>query len=218
MFKTFLFALVTSTSGCSVGSETIREIRSTNEHTEKLVEATHKQILTTSLEQILAVDNVKNPVRMFPFAKTYSEEANEEEIVRTIYTLMRDAKESSLLSIKQRAVSLNAAASIAGLTPDPKTERIMADYAGDFYEPSVWDFLTLRYYFIKDALLEPVLKATHPCSNCKDKANGLLEKLTIVTDSSYVENLAIKIPALFLNKKVDPSEVESLKERIEQIP
>jgi hypothetical protein len=214
--KSLLLALIVS--GCGLGTtvkETEREIKETSGNTEKLVEATHKQILTVSLEQMLLVDNLKNPVRMFPFAKTFAEEATPEEVIRTTYVLMQDAKNSSLLSLKQRAVSLNAAASISGLTPDEKSEQILSEYAGDFYEPSVYDFLTLRYHFIRDALLEPILSVKHDCPKCKDKAVGYYEKLVSIVESPYTDNLSINIPALLVKKKVDPTEVEKLKERIE---
>jgi len=217
MHKALLLSLVLTGCGFGTVKESVREIRETNENTEKLVAATHKQILTTSLEQMLAVDNLKNPVRMFPFAKTFAEEATYEEILRTSYTLMQDAKNSSLLSLKQRAVSLNAAASLAGLSPDTKSEQIVTEYAGDFYEPAVYDYLTLRYHFIRDALLQPVLDAKHACPKCKDKALGYYEKLVTVIESPYTDHLSLSIPVLLVNKKVEPNEVEKLKEKIDKL-
>lgn len=217
MHKTLLLSFILTGCGFGKVKESVRVIRETNENTEKLVAATHKQILTTSLEQMLTVDNLKNPVRMFPFAKTFTEEATYEEILKTSYTLMQDAKNSSLISLKQRAISLNAAASLAGLSPDAKTQKIVAEYSGDFLEPVVSEFLTLRYHFIKDALLQPVLEVKHACPKCKDKALGYYQKLLEIVESPYKENLSVSIPVLLVNKKVDPTEVEKLKERVDNL-
>jgi len=182
---------------------------------DKLVRATHVQVLSTSLEQMRQVDNLSLPVRMFPYAQTFASEASATEIIETCYALLQEVKKSSVLHFKDTTISLNIVASIAGFTSQEKTEEIVKLTKNDFLEKTSYEWLTLRYTVIRDALLKPALES--PCPKCFNKAKAYYDKLRYIAESPAVDKLELSVPSLLLKKKVDAAELAALKEQLDKL-
>jgi hypothetical protein len=210
-----------------VGCGVQKSVDRTNSNSEKLVvssdkiekssakisDATHVQILSISLDGMLKVTDLAFPVRMFPYAQSFTAEATPKEIIETSYMLLQHAKKSPVIQFKDRLVSVNALSALAGFTSAEKTQVILDEQRGDFLEDATYEWLTARYAFIKQALLQPLMAGSCVSKKCADRAKFYFSQMVAITAASHPEKLKLDIDELLVHLSIDNKEdLAALKE------
>jgi len=199
------FLVLALLSGCGI-TEMAREAR---ENLRKTGTAVHLQVLTVALQQMLAPANTENltpPVRMFPYGKTFSQEANPMEITEVCHSFLVDVKHGGQtekaspteedLRLKGRKISLAATGVIASFIPDEKLEEIIEEQIirGGRYEDTAYVILLTRYLYLRDFFLASIVdKSERVNLDSVRKAAAYFSDIKYIAQLSFVDRIKLHV-------------------------
>lgn len=205
--KSFVSAVVALAllSSCGI-TDMAKEAR---ENLRKTGNAVHLQVLTVALQQMLAPANTENltpPVRMFPYGKTFSQEANPMEITEVCHTFLVDVKHGGQtekatptaddLRLPGRKISLAATGVIASFIPDEKLEEIIQEQIvrGGRYEDTAYVILLTRYTYLRDFFLASIVdKSERVNLDSVRKAAGYFADIKYIAQLPFLDRIKLHV-------------------------
>lgn len=203
-------------SGCGI-KEMADEAR---DNLRKTGNAVHLQVLTVALQEMLAPVNTESltpPVRMFPYADTFSKEASSTEATEVYHTFLVDVKLGGMTNktnptpkdvrLEGRKISLAAAGVISSFLPHDKFVEIMNEQVGrGRYEDTAYVIAVTRYTYLRDFFFASVVEKSERVNmDSVRKAAEYFREIKYIAQLPYVERLRLYVPQFVLVPSVDGS-------------
>lgn len=182
--------------------------------------AVHLQVLTVSLQQMLAPVNTESltpPVRMFPYADTFSKEATVEEATEAYHTFLVDVKLGGMTNksnptpkdvrLEGRKVSLAAAGVISAFLPHDKFVKILEAQVGrGRFEDTAYVIALTRYTYLRDFFFTSVVEKSERVNlDSVRKAVEYFSEIKYIAQLPYLDRVRLYVPQFVLVPSIDGS-------------
>jgi hypothetical protein len=213
--------LVLSLSALLLSSCGIKEMADeARDNLRKTGNAVHLQVLTVSLQEMLSPVNTESltpPVRMFPYADTFSKEATFDEATEVYHTFLVDVKLGGMTNksnptpkdvrLEGRKVSLAAAGVISAFLPHDKFVQILENQVGrGRYEDTAYVIALTRYTYLRDFFFASVVEKSERVNmDSVKKAVEYFKEIKYIAQLPYLDRLRLYVPQFVVVPSVDGS-------------
>jgi hypothetical protein len=188
--------------------------------------AVHLQVLTVSLQELLAPANTEvlvPPVRMFPYAETFAKEASPDEIIQIFHVFLADAIlggtsakpnaegkfDPNDIRLTSRRISLAAGSVIAAFIPEDKFKQILINQIdkGGRFADTTYVLANVRYDYLKQYFLGSILEKSETVNiGSVRTAVGYFNSMKLISRLAYADKIKLHVPSFV----TDPNNAQNL--------